>query len=145
MNRYFRLLALGGIALIVAGGAVACGGGSADGEPEDGIQVKTPGAGGDGQAAAESIKVVMKDNLFEPKALTVPAGKSIVIELKNEGQAVHNMHILSQAKEGKDFSSAATVAPGAENKFTIKLTKKGTYDFQCDYHTPDMVGTITVQ
>ena len=49
------------------------------------------------------------------------------------------------AKDGKDFSSNAIVSPGAENKFTVKLTKTGTYTFQCDYHVPDMVGTITVQ
>lgn len=87
----------------------------------------------------------MKDNLFEPKTLTVKAGSSVEIVLKNDGQAVHNLHILSAPKEGKDFSSAATIAPGAENKFTIKLTKAGSYVFQCDYHLPDMAGTITVQ
>lgn len=137
---------------MVAGVAAACGGGSDNAAPTQGIQVKTPGSGGTPAAAsggseksAESIKISMKDNSFEPKTITIPAGKSVEIELKNTGAAVHNMHILSAAKEGKDFSSNATVNPGAENKFTVKLTKPGTYNFQCDYHVPDMVGTITVQ
>ena len=82
-------------------GAVACGGGSDEEVFDPGAQAKpTSGGattGGGGGAAAESIKVIMKDNLFEPKALTVPAGKSVQIEVKNEGQAVHNMHILSAA------------------------------------------------
>lgn len=148
LSRYSRLIALGAASLAVMGGAAACGGGS-DAEPTPAIQVKTPGAsgtsGGGSEAASEKIKVSMKDNLFEPKTITVAAGKTIEVELKNDGQAVHNMHILSAAKDGKDYSSPATVAPGTEAKFTFKLTKPGTYDFQCDYHLPDMVGKITVQ
>lgn len=95
--------------------------------------------------SSDAIKVSMKDNLFDPKTLTIPAGKSVDIVVKNEGAAIHNMHILSEAKDGKDFSSSATVSPGTENKFTVKITKPGTYNFQCDYHVPDMVGTITVK
>ena len=87
----------------------------------------------------------MKDNLFDPKTLTLTAGKSVDIVVKNDGQAIHNMHILSEAKDGKDISSEAIVSPGKESKFTVKITKPGTYNFQCDYHVPDMVGTITVQ
>ena len=147
--KYLRLFAAGGIALLVVGAASACGGGgSGDEKPTAGIEVKTPGPGGASNSAekpSETVKVSMKENLFEPKTFTVPAGKSVEIEAKNDGAAVHNLRILSADKEGKDFSSNATVAPGAESKFTVKLTKPGTYKFQCDYHLPDMVGTITVQ
>ena len=152
INRSLRLFAAGGIALLVVGAAVACGGGSDNAVPTQGVQVKTPGSGatspatsGGSEKASESVKISMKDNLFEPKTFTVPAGKSVEIEVKNNGAAIHNLHILSEAKDGKDFSSTAIVSPGAENKFTVKLTKTGTYTFQCDYHVPDMVGTITVQ
>ena len=148
VSKYTKLIAVGGLSLLALIGAAGCGGGSDEEVFDPGAQAKPTSSGGStggGDAAAESIKVSMKDNLFDPKTLTVPAGKSVEIVVKNDGQAVHNLHILSEAKEGKDFSSAATVAPGAENKFTIKLNKKGTYNFQCDYHLPDMVGTITVQ
>ena len=91
------------------------------------------------------MTVLLKDNFYEPKTLTIPAGKTVEFVLKNEGAAVHNMHILSEAKEGKDLSSEALINPGKESKFKVKLTKPGTYNFQCDYHVPDMVGTITVQ
>lgn len=148
--KYLRLIVAGGILAAVLGSAVACGGDDGGAKPTAGIQVKTPGAGsgtsgGGGGEKAESVKITLKDNLFEPKALTVPVGKSFDIELKNSGAAVHNMHILSQSKEGKDFSSNATINPGTDSKFTVKFTKAGTYNFQCDYHVPDMVGTITVQ
>ena len=39
------------------------------------------------------VAVGMKDNLFEPKDLTVNAGASVAFELKNDGVAVHNMRI----------------------------------------------------
>ncbi len=152
INRFLKLFAAGGIALLVVGAAVACGGGSDNAVPTQSIQVKTPGSGatspatsGGSEKASESVKISMKDNLFEPKTFLVPAGKSVEIEVKNNGAAVHNMRILSADKEGKDFSSNATMAPGAESKFVVKLNKPGTYKFQCDFHLPDMMGTITVQ
>lgn len=152
IHKYLRLFATGGIALLVLSAAAACGGGSDSAKPAPTIEVKQSGNGGSSpstdkspEKASDSIKVSLKDNLFDPKTLTIPAGKSVEIVLKNEGAAVHNMHILSEAKEGKDFSSEALVSPGKESKFTVKLTKPGTYNFQCDYHVPDMVGTITVQ
>ena len=152
-NKYVRLFAAGGIALLIVGAAAACGGGgSGDTKPTAGLEVKTPGSDGGAKTAdsggdkgAESIKVTMKDNVFDPKTLTIPVGKSVEITVKNEGEAIHNLHILSEAKEGKDFSSSATVPPKTENKFTVKFTKAGTYNFQCDYHVPDMVGKITVK
>jgi plastocyanin len=55
------------------------------------------------------------------------------------------MHVLSKDGEGKDFASDALVSPGQSSTFEVTFTKTGTYDFQCDYHLPDMVGTITVE
>jgi plastocyanin len=75
----------------------------------------------------------------------VKAGQPVKFVVKNQGTNIHNMHILSQATEGKDFSSDLTVNPGAESEFTATFTKTGQVKFQCDFHVPDMVGTITVQ
>ncbi|MBI5949344.1 MAG: cupredoxin domain-containing protein [Chloroflexi bacterium] len=103
----------------------------------------TNGGGGGG---GEAIKIIMKDNLYEPKDIKVKAGQSYTIEVKNEGLAIHNMHVLSKAfGESKDYTSALTVAAGDSNKFEVKFSKKGTVKFQCDYHLPDMAGTITVE
>ena len=77
--------------------------------------------------------------------IKVPVGKKITFIAKNEGAAVHDMKILSKATEGKDFMSDALVNPETESKFTATFNKKGTVKFQCDYHLPDMVGTIEVQ
>lgn len=105
----------------------------------------TKNSGSSSSGKSETVTVSMKDNFFEPKDLTVEAGDTITFIAKNEGQALHNMMIQSAAAEGKDFMSDAMVNPGAESKFTATFKKKGTIKFQCAYHMPDMVGTITVK
>jgi plastocyanin len=37
------------------------------------------------------------------------------------------------------------VAAGAESAFKVTLNTPGEVKFQCDFHVPDMAGTITVQ
>lgn len=145
---------------VIAGGALmlaaACGGDDSTSSTPT-VEVKTPGtattaaattpagSNGDGGSVSEDkIEVELKDNVFEPKELKVAAGKEVEIHVKNTGQAIHNMHVLSEAKEGKDFTSDLMVNPGKESTFKVKFTTKGTFDFQCDYHVPDMVGKITV-
>lgn len=93
---------------------------------------------------AQTVAVAMKDNVFEPKEITVEKG-AVTFEVKNVGAAIHNMHIVTNAAEGKDFSSKPTIEGGQNDKFTATFTKPGTYKFQCDFHLPDMVGTITVK
>lgn len=132
--------------------SVACGSGGGDEAPtpiptkgSGGAVSSSPTGGGSGGSEASVIKVVMKDNTFEPNKFTIPAGKAVKIEVDNQGAAVHNMHIQSKATEGKDFSSEALVNPKTKNTFEVKFSKKGEVKFVCDYHLPAMSGSITVQ
>lgn len=100
--------------------------------------------GGDDNGEAEEVEVSMQDNSFEPKEITVSVGQTIKFKATNDGTAIHNMVILSEEGEGKNFSSDAIVNPGDDSEFEAKFSKTGTYDFQCDYHVPDMVGVIKV-
>ncbi len=109
------------------------------------IPVGATKAPSDNGGEATEVKISMTDNKYTPSAITVSVGTSVKFELKNDGAAIHNMHILSEKQEGKDFSSEAIVKPGTESSFTVKFTKTGVYDFQCDYHLPDMAGKITVK
>jgi plastocyanin len=141
-RRSLYLLALASALAVLPIAAVACGGGggaSAGATSADGAAQS--GAGGE----PTEIVVSMTDNAFNPKEITVPAGRQITFVAKNDGQAIHNMHILSKNTEGKDFQSAAIVNPGDKNEFTATFSKKGKVKFQCDLHLPDMVGTITAQ
>lgn len=140
---------------LVATAAVACGGNDTD----DGIKIKgteTSNGGDDkkdddkkddggSSGGSTELTISMQDNFFEPKNVTVPVNKTVKITLPNKGTAIHNMHILSKATEGKDFAGKTIVNAGETDKMEVKFTKKGVVKFQCDYHVPDMVGTITVQ
>lgn len=115
-----------------------------------GGDAKEDGGGGSaatatkGNSKAQTVAITMKDNVFEPKDITVEEG-AVTFEVKNTGAAIHNMHITSSTSEGKDFSSKPIIEAGTTDKFTATFTKKGTVKFQCDFHLPDMVGTITVK
>ncbi|MCC6381476.1 MAG: cupredoxin domain-containing protein [Dehalococcoidia bacterium] len=121
---------------------VAAGGGTGG---SGGSPVASATKSGSSSQSGNTVKVSLQDNKFEPKDIKVKSGQAITFELKNEGQAVHNMKILSAKEEGKDYASTALINPEKEDKFTATFKKKGTYKFQCDYHVPDMVGTLTVE
>lgn len=134
-RRTFRMALVAPAGLLLLAAAAACGGDDGDAKP-----TSTSG-GGDGSP----ITIVLTDNVFTPKDIKVPVNTDVKITVDNKGTAVHNMHVLSKAKEGKDFASEALVNPGKTSTFEVEFTKKGKYDFQCDYHLPAMAGTITVE
>lgn len=150
--RAVRLALLLPASLMIVGLASACGGD--DDDDDDATATATTAAesptssGGNGNGdddEGEPITIALKDNFFEPKEITIPVNTEVEITVNNEGTAVHNMHVLSKDQEGQDFTSDAIVTPGASSTFEVKFTKTGEYDFQCDYHLPDMVGVITVE
>lgn len=165
----FTAIAIGLASAAVMLGSVACSSDSKSANPTPKIAMKTPAEGSSGGGAATSaatsaatkaattpdtgggsgggdtVNIKLEDNKFNPKDIKVKAGTTYTIALDNTGTAVHNMHILSAAAEGKDFASDLMINPKAQSKFQVTFKKKGTLKFQCDFHVPDMVGTITVQ
>jgi len=116
----------------------------------------TPGAtptpqGTPGGTPGGGLAVTMKDNLFEPKDLTVKAGEAVTIDLKNEGVAVHNMRIAgADGKYNTDDDAASDpniIQAGGTGTVTWTApAQPGEMKFQCDFHVAvGMVGTITVQ
>lgn len=147
MTRLARLALIFAAAMLAVAIAVACGGGDDDSgspEPTTAPTEANGGTGGDG-ATGEPITIELHDNLFDPKDITVPVNTTVEITVVNKGVAIHNMHVLSADVEGQDFTSDAIVNPGASSTFEVKFTHTGVFDFQCDYHLPEMAGTITVQ
>lgn len=140
MKRWGRTLATAGLLASAVLLAACSSGGDAKEDGNGGSETKASSNSGTGQ----TVVITLKDNFFEPKEITVEEG-TVTFEVKNAGAAIHNMHIISTAAEGKDFSSKPIIEAGATDKFTATFTKKGTIKFQCDFHLPDMVGTITVK
>lgn len=103
--------------------------------------------GGDTPAPADTVTemtVEMHDNFFEPDSFAVKVGDTVTVTTPNVGAAVHNMVILGSDGEERLAMSDLLVQPGEESVFEVTFDAAGTYDFQCDYHLPDMVGTIVV-
>lgn len=116
----------------------------ADGKVIEGGAASTSAESEAADGAAQTVVVVMKDNRFEPQEISVERGK-VTFEVKNEGDAIHNVHVMSRSAEGNDYMSEHIIDGGATDEFTAVFTKSGTITFQCDFHLPDMVGTINVK
>lgn len=101
-------------------------------------------ASGDTGDAVTEITIEQYDNYFEPDEFTVQAGTTVTVTTVNEGQAAHNLVFKTADAEGQDFESEAFMGAGDEDTFEITVNEPGEYVFQCDYHLPEMVGTLYV-
>ncbi len=122
-----------GLAVAGAVAFAACGGGGGDSDTIDPNVTVVP----DG---ASEFVISMQDNLYEPANFSIKAGQTVTIVAKNEGTAIHNLSVLDS-----NFKSDALVQPGKESRFEVTFSRAGKFEFQCDYHLPDMVGEITVR
>jgi plastocyanin len=111
----------------------ACGSGA----ESDGGGGATTSSSTSGGAAATNIKVVMKDNSFEPASATIPVGKEVTIEYDNQGATMHNL-------VAESFSSPMVQA-GEKGTMKVKFEKAGQVKFLCAFHQPGMDGTFTVK
>jgi plastocyanin/heme-degrading monooxygenase HmoA len=92
-----------------------------------------------------AVVVTMDDNVFEidgeeNPTLTAVAGEETTFELTNAGNAIHNMSIIDT-----DFiSDPGQVKAGGAAAITFTLDA-GMYGYQCDFHSSQMKGELTVE
>jgi nitrite reductase (NO-forming) len=123
-----------------------------DGGEEPGAAEPAPTSteetGAGGEAPAEQINVSMEDNRFVPDSFTVQAGSRITFNLANAGLLPHNMHIATAdgSYDGGAVSDPELILGGGTGTLTWTApTARGIYNFRCDVHPVEMVGTITVE
>ena len=102
----------------------------------------TPTTGSSGQAsnpaAGPEIRIVAKDNVFEPKSYTVQ-GPSFRIVVANEGSNVHEVEVKGLVPETK-------LSAGQSRPFNITDAKPGTYKIYCEIHEDEgMEGELIVK
>jgi nitrite reductase (NO-forming) len=122
-------------------GAPAGDGHDAGGDEEEPPDVEVPEG---------ATLVAMHDNSFEPDRITVAAGERVTFALVNEGRLPHNMRI---ADENGDYDTDDSVVSdpdlinaGETGELTWTApSEPGTFDFRCDIHPVEMVGTITIE
>ena len=101
-----------------------------------------------GGTEANAIKPqVATDDVFSVTSYTVAANTPIDIPFSNQGQNIHNMHILG-VKDAVTGAEPVTVPqlvqPGTSGDLKFTIADPGTYKFQCDVHPTQMIGQITV-
>jgi plastocyanin len=85
---------------------------------------------------AGDVVVSAKNTKFGPSDLSVSAGR-VTFVLSNKDLQLHNFHI-------KGVGSAVLLPANHSVRHSFDL-RAGTYSFVCDFHTPNMKGTITVK
>ncbi|HKP54111.1 MAG TPA: cupredoxin domain-containing protein [Chloroflexia bacterium] len=98
-----------------------CGSDTAQPVPTTGTSNTTP------QAGAQEVRIVAKDNLFDPKSYTVEAGKPIKLTVVNEGQEVHEVEVKTLLPETK-------LSPGQTKSVDLQSLQPGTYKLYCEIH-----------
>lgn len=125
-----RVVALLGVALVLATGAVFL----ADDDGGDGAKAQQAPA-----TAKETDKVLIKDFLYEPSAITVAVGTEVTFA--NEDTAPHTATSGDSPKPDGVFDTDI-IEKGASK--SIKLDKAGTFAYFCELH-PFMEATVIVK
>jgi len=93
------------------------------------------GSGGTSWAAPpESKQIIVRDFMFQPMSLTIPAGASVT--WTNRDDEPHSVK--------SDTALFASGALDTNESYSFRFDKPGAYHFTCSIH-PRMVGTIIVQ
>jgi len=106
------------------------------------ILVALPAAGVPLAWAAQDVNVEMKEYEFVPAQITVRAGETVRLNLRNTGQFPHNLTIGTINIQLKD-----NLASGQRGAMDLDFTRPGSYDIWCPVGTHKdrgMVGKLTV-
>ena len=87
--------------------------------------------------AADPITLTLKDNRFEPSAVTAPAGEKLQIEVKNEDRTPAEF-------ESSDLRVEKIITPGGRITIRVGPLKPRVYKFFDEYHPDTAQGTLTV-
>lgn len=94
---------------------------------------------------AQHLTEIATDDKYSQTSFTVKAGQPIELTLNNNGQAIHNWHLLNvKDVDGKDIATPLVEA-GQSATIDFTINTPGKYDFHCDVHPTEMTGTLTVQ
>ena len=123
-------------------------GDATDGEPTDG-------------ALTGGTMIILGDDFFEYEgerepAISVALGEEVTFELENQGSATHNLQVsgtddtytvdICKPDDSSRFCSDPGVIGGSQSAtLTVQFDEPGTYNFRCDFHPTEMMGTLVVE
>ena len=89
------------------------------------------------ETASSSLTLVIKNQVFEPQTLTIPAGVAVKILIKNED-------VLPAEFESNDLGKEKVIPGGTQLPLYLEALTPGSYKFFNDFH-PSGTGTIVVE
>jgi hypothetical protein len=90
-------------------------------------------------APADTVRItlVLKNHRFDPSAISVPAGRRVLIDLTNLDSA-------SDEFDSSDLKVEEDITPKGHISFTVGPLKPGLYRFMGEAHPSTALGRITV-
>ena len=98
------------------------------------------GGGNTGGGNTSTSQVMMQGMAFSPASLTVSAGTTVT--WLNKDPYAHTVTSGTPGSPDGKFDSGIINGNGS---YSYTFATKGTYNYYCKIHAPNMVGTITVQ
>lgn len=97
--------------------------------------------------AAVELTLVAQGNTFDADELTVSAGSTVRLTLRNEDPVRHNFALYrTDAAEESLFVGEAFTGPGTARTYEFTAPDEpGQYFFRCDIHPQLITGTFTVE
>lgn len=89
-------------------------------------------------AAEEVFALTIKDHVFSPETLEVPAGKKFKLRVKN-------LDTTPEEFESKDLRREKVIAAGKEALINIGPLKPGTYRFEGEFNPKTAQGTLVAK
>ena len=89
-------------------------------------------------AAAESYTLVIKDHIFTPAELKVPAGKDFRIIVKNQDPTPEEF-------ESHDLRIEKIIPGGKEASIPVRALKAGTYQFVGEFNESTAKGVLIAE
>lgn len=86
----------------------------------------------------ESRDLVIKDHLFSPAEITVPAGKPVTIHIKN-------MDTTAEEFDSSALKVEKVIAGGAAGTVHLRPLTPGRYRFKGEYHEKTAQGVVIAQ
>lgn len=134
MSRLLIVVGVAAAGFLVLSGASACGGDDDD----DGEADQVADEAEDAIDSDDAITIITTDNEFSTDSLTAPADTEVTLIVDNQGSTLHNW-ILPEPQVTMELVPAGE---SGEVSFTLPA---GRYEYRCEAHPTEMVGTLTVE
>ena len=112
-------------------------------------------------AATGGTLIILGDNFFEydgerEPAISVALGEEVTFDLENQGDSTHNMQVngtddtydIALCETGDDSTACSepdVISGSTLATLTVQFDEAGIYNFRCDFHPTEMMGTLVVE